>query len=58
VQTKLLPESVLSITTREFLNRDSDAVDVTSKALVPEYLRAHIGGLIFTLKRAHRLSEA
>ena len=55
MQTKLLSESV---STREFLNRDSDAVDVTSKALVPEYLRAHIGGLIFTLKRAHRLSEA
>ena len=39
--SKSIPNAVTSITTREFLSRDSDGVGVCSKALVPEYLRAH-----------------
>ena len=38
---KRISESVPPITMQEFLNRDSDAVGVSSKALVPEYLRAY-----------------
>src|SRR6516164_2586942 len=38
---KRISESVPPITMQEFLNRASDAVGVSSKALVPEYLRAY-----------------